>query len=196
VKKIDDNARTRMRELGRLRSRADRFLSTHSGSPLADILRDVLAMADTLMHDLADAGEQCAAAEARVTAAGDDWNYLLERIPVACVCTDAHGVIVKANSAAGVLLNTSASRLDERLLMHFVDEREEFASILRTVVWDRAQSQASFTIRPRERAAVRVEALAVTRAPGDSNTVLWFLTPQSLTLMPALPSRRSRRAEG
>lgn len=172
---IDDSARRWTREIATLRSRAIKAgLDKALDSRIADVLRDALVACDSLLQDLNAAHHEHARAAKQVRAADGDWNYFFERLPCACVCTDANGFILKANPAAASLLSISPRHLDARLLTHFAEDREQFVRFLRSVVWEGAEAQGTLTIRPRDRARVVVEMRAVRRTAEDSNTVLWF----------------------
>jgi PAS domain-containing protein len=195
--KVEPGLRARVRELARLRSRATRVLSADSGDGKTELLNEALALCEALIEDVRGADEQSDAASHRVAAAETSWDYLFERMPQACVCTDVNGVVMKANEAAGSVLNIAPSRLDARLLMHFTDSREQFAGMLRAAAWDRVAAQATITIRPRERAPIAVDALAMTRTEDDNNIILWFLSPvtdnERSTAAPRGPRHRLTR---
>ena len=194
--KVDDGLRVRLRELAKLRSRAARPLASRTNDPLAEMLREALRLCDTLAHDVQVRNEEQASLLQRIDAGQADWDHLFDAMPQACVMTDAAGTIVRVNTAAVAILNTSAARLDTRLLMHYAEDREQFAALLRSAVWDRLRAQGTLTIRPRERAPLLVDVVALARSLQDSNTILWFLSPALTAAAGAQPARapRGRRA--
>lgn len=174
--KVDEGIRTRMRELARLQSKAARTLAK-SDDPRDSFLRHALALCEALAQDALAAYEQRHEMAERLATAEADWASVFEEMPHACVCTDRYGTVLKANTAAGTLLNTSAPRLDTRLLMHYVEDREEFSGMLRSAASaDGVVPAATLVVRPRERAALTLDVMAIARWTGDPQGVLWFFS--------------------
>jgi PAS domain-containing protein len=173
-----DPSRRWAREIGDLRTRAARTKRrSMSDSGLEDLLTEALGACDSLLFELAGARLEL---DRFVSSAKDDaadWSYLFDRMPVACVATDANGVITNANRSAALLLNLSAKNLGDRVLMHFFDGRESFCQLLHSLVVEPPPVRGSLSLRPRERAVVWTDVIVVPRTPGDLTTWLWFLLP-------------------
>jgi PAS domain-containing protein len=161
---------------------------------LVDVLRETLKACDGLLHDLNAALHEHAQSAQRFQSSEEDWNRFFDRIPSACVCTDVHGFILKANPAAADLLSISVRHLDTRLLTHFVEDRDQFIRALRGVVWEGIEYDGVLTIRPRDRAPLTVDIRAVRRTADDNNVVLWFLQPSGMTPLRTVGARGRRGA--
>ena len=163
-------------ELGQRAARAAR--EDHSGerSSLDALLRDALAICATLLRELVGARLVCTALAEQVSTEQAGRDHLFAAIPAACVCTDRDGSILIANESAAVLLNTSTRGLIGRLLQHFTQDRAQFEALLR-MPRDGEPPRGTLSIRPRERAAIAVEAVLTPWTPGSSESVLWFLIP-------------------
>ena len=179
------------RELAALKAKAHKAgLDRSADTPLSSVVRETLAACDNVLHDLEIAyAEQSRLSKAAADAAAD-WNVLLDRLPCACVCTDANGFILKANPAAASLLAITSRHLDARLLTHFTEDREQFSRALRRAAWDQVEVRERMSIRPRDRAPVFVDAVVMPKSPDDNTAVLWFLQPAQEALGPRKPARR------
>ena len=180
-----DPCRRWTRDIADLRTRAARTKRhSVSDSGLEDLLTDALAACDSLLFELAGARLEL---DRSVSSAKDDaadWSFLFDRMPVACVATDANGVITNANRSAALLLNLSAKNLGYRMLMHFFDGRDSFSQLLQSLTVELPPVRASLSLRPRERASVGTDVIVVPRTPGDLTIWLWFLVPATRRQQP------------
>jgi PAS domain-containing protein len=173
-----DPCRRWIKDIGELRGRAAR-IKRHSvsDSGLEDLLTDALSTCESLLFELAGARLEL---DRFVSSSKDDaadWNHLFDRMPVACVATDANGVITNANRSAALLLNLSAKHLGYRVLMHFFDRRDSFSQVFQSLNVEPPPVRASLGLRPRERAVVWTDVIVIPRTPGDLTMWLWFLIP-------------------
>ena len=120
-----------------------------------DLVEQSLSLCDGIVRDLAGAGLQLDESRVKLDAQIALWAHLFEEMPTACVETDASGVILGANPAAGVLFNTSVKHLTARLLMHFAEDRDQFGQLLRGLSVESVRHRCALVIRPRERAPVQ-----------------------------------------
>ncbi|MCA1562200.1 MAG: PAS domain-containing protein [Acidobacteria bacterium] len=173
-----DPCRRWTRDIGELRARAART-KRHavSDSGLADLLGDALKTCESLLFELAGARLELDRVVSNAKDDAADWNYLFDRMPVACVATDANGVIASANRSAALLLNLSAKHLGYRVLLHFFDRRDSFCQLLQSLSVEPPPVRASLGLRPRERAVVSTDVIVIPRTPGDLTMWLWFLMP-------------------
>jgi PAS domain-containing protein len=162
--------------IAQLRSRAVKARRTAAAPDVLEILEQTLALCDGMVRELAGTGLQFDAYKLKLDEQTALWSHLFEQMPLACVETDASGIIFNANQAAATMLNTSVKHLGARLLMHFAEDRDRFGQLLRGLPADGSRHRLSLIIRPRERAPVPVEATVITRAPGDTTSWLWFFT--------------------
>ena len=180
-----DPCRRWARDIADLRTRAARSKRhSVSDSGLEDLLTDALAACDSLLFELAGARLEL---DRSVSSAKDDaadWSFLFDRMPVACVATDANGVITNANRSAALLLNLSAKNLGYRMLMHFFDGRDSFSRLLQSLTVELPPVRASLSLRPRERASVGIDVIVIPRTPGDLTIWLWFLVPATRRQQP------------
>jgi nitrogen-specific signal transduction histidine kinase len=152
---------------------------------VADELRrsgeECLSTCDSLHWEWAGSQRECAALSRKLQLQEDLWEYLFHEMPTAAIEVDAVGTIIKANKPAAVLLNTSAKFLENRLLLHFFRDREQFAAVIRRSSLDGTRQSATLAIRPRERGVVQVDATMIPRGPREAASWLWFLTPRYLS---------------
>ena len=168
------------RELSHLRSIAGkRLLTKGPDSNDGHLVDDALALCDGMVEDIAARDLECRRLHAALQAQTRAWEYLFERVPVACVATDRNGCIVDANPAAAVLLNVGPKRLQGRQLMLFSTDRTAFADVLRRATPGSASVESPMVLRPRERKPVAVRANVAPPLPGGSDVWLWFLTGAS-----------------
>jgi len=173
-----------------LRNRATKLRRATIPPEALDVVEQSLALAESVVRDLAGTDLEFDAFKVKLDEQTALWSHLFEEMPLACVETDASGIIFHANSAAASMLNTSVKHLSARLLMHFAEDRERFGELLRGLSVDGSTHRASLVIRPRERAPLQVEATVVPRVPGDSTSWLWFLMPPD---QPHSSARRHNR---
>jgi nitrogen-specific signal transduction histidine kinase len=77
---------------------------------------------------------------------------------------------------AAQLLNMSARHLENRVITLFIQDRDAFISTLNELRHRTHRLAATFVVRPRERAAVTLDMVAVPVVPGETATWLWFLS--------------------
>jgi PAS domain-containing protein len=143
---------------------------------------------DVLLQDLAGAETANRNLRSRITSLESQWDDLFQRMPVACVVTDASGAIRRANDRAADLLNTSARHLQREngSLTYFVQDRQRFFALLKTLGTG-GETFATLPVRPRERAPMIIDMSAVPHLADEELLWLWFLVPGS-------PQRESRKA--
>jgi len=147
------------------------------GAGQCELAEEALSMCDALVRELGGAQLAQDGLRADLRAAEAAWGHLFDLIPSACVLTDAASSILRANRAAGVLLNVSATHLKGRELLVFSQDRDTFRALLKEL--DRnasAELRARVTLRPRERKPA-VMQLQVAPSPGRDRAWLWILTP-------------------
>jgi hypothetical protein len=99
---------------------------------------------------------------------------LLERIPLACVITDAAGVIGELNRQAALELNTSRRLAIDRGIDLYLADRSVAADLIARLPQISAPVHAEVSIRPRERRARKCR-LVVQRIRGASRpSWRWF----------------------
>lgn len=169
-----------MREVARLRERVGK-LGRRPADPsrIADMLHETLAACTSLLGDLGDAERRGDLAQAEARRTAERMAERLEHLPVACVTTDAQGVIRDANPAAATLLNLSVRHLRDRLLLHFAEDRDGFSDLLRHVQGHDADVRVTVVVRPRERSRRRVSMVIVRESPADPPVWQWYLLPTS-----------------
>jgi PAS domain-containing protein len=144
---------------------------------LDEAVDEALSTCESLLRDLAASQMENADLSRRLKDLIHEWAYLFEQMPIACVATDRHGTVIQSNPAAAELINMSARHLENRLLAHFIQDREAFSETLKQFDANIGHVGASFVIRPRERAPLMIDAIAVPRTPADPSVWLWFLIP-------------------
>jgi two-component system, OmpR family, sensor histidine kinase VicK len=103
------------------------------------------------------------------------WD-LFDDMPQAYVVTRADSTILEANRAAGALFNVSQRFLVGKTLSVFVsDDRVTFLSRMTRLVADGGTFELEFRMRPRERAAIPVQA----RVAAESTTLRWVISAVS-----------------
>jgi len=163
----------------------------HGSTPpkLQAALDEAAATYDVLLQDLAGAATANRNLRSRLTRLESQWDHLFQRMPVACVVTDASGAIRRANERAADLLNTSARHLqrENAPLTYFVHDRQPFFAMLSALA-TAGEVQASLLMRPRERALIMIDAFAVPRPADDESESLWLWF-----LVPCVPQRTEKR---
>jgi len=162
------------RRLASLRREAARH---RRGAAPCDLAEEALSMCEALIRELAGAQLTQDGLRADLRLAEAAWAHLFDLIPSACLLTDGGSTILRANRAAGVLLNVSATHLKGRELLVFSQDRETFRALLKEL--DRNGStelRARLTLRPRERKPA-VMQLQVVPSPGRDHAWLWIVTP-------------------
>lgn len=175
--------------LSRLRTHLHSAALTPHG---AEICTEAFSVSELLLQELSACQAENADLRQTIRDLTNEWNALFDAMPIACVVTDAVGNVRLANRSASELLNTSAKHLSTRMLLHFVQERQVFSDLLRTVSRAENGRAARFVIRPRERAPREVDVFLVP-SPGDTSDWLWFLSPAAEKEMVALRATVARR---
>ena len=99
-------------------------------------------------------------------------------MPAACVLTDQGGSILKANRAAGALLNVAPAHLKGRPLLVFAEDRETFRVLLTEMGRNGStELRARVMLRPRERKPTPTQ-LQVLPSPRDEQEWFWIVTPE------------------
>jgi PAS domain-containing protein len=161
------------RQLGGLRQAVDRKRVT----PAGDFTESAFALCDSLLRDLAGSHLESDRLREEVRSGVDAWELLFAAMPGACLVTDGVGTIVKANRAAGVLLNLTAKRLVGRLLLVFSDDRVAFGRLLQDLsLRDDGPRRATLAMRPRERKPLQTDVRIVRLNDEKAGLWLWFLT--------------------
>lgn len=168
---------TRVLSALRARSLKVRRPDADAAGALDAILAESLDVCDRMLQDLAVAHLACE--ELRHEVKAEAWNrqYLLDRMPVACVSTDEASVIQNANQPAAELFNMSTRHLRGRLLLHFSVDRPAFGRLLQTLPSRGSHLEAFVPVRPRERGLLHTTALIVPETISGPPTWLWFLRP-------------------
>lgn len=190
-----DDGRRWTLAIAELRSRAVKARRAALSRDALELIEQSLSLCDDLTRELAGTGVQRAEHRTaldefrkKLDAEAGLWVHLFDEMPSACVETDRSGIILVANRAAARLLNISPRHLSSRLLMHFAEDREQFAQLLRDLSTNRGAPGCALALRPRERAPVAVEAMVIARDPSDTTSWLWFFSPAEHT-RPARPDR-------
>ena len=178
---IDETLRRWAPIVARIKTR----LAAGNGSTppkLKAAIDEAAATYDELLQDLAGAETANRNLRSRLTRLESQWDHLFQRMPIACVVTDAAGTICRANERAADLLNTSARHLqrENAPLTYFVHDRQPFFAMLSALA-TAGEVQATLLMRPRERALMMIDAFAVPRLVDDESEALWlwFLVPNS-----------------
>lgn len=186
---IDETLRRWAPIVARIKTR----LAAGNGSTppkLKAALDEAAATYDVLLQDLAGAETANRNLRSRITRLESQWEHLFQRMPVACVVTDASGTIRRANERAASLLNTSVRHLqrENAPLTYFVHDRQPFFAMLSALA-TAPEVQATLLMRPRERALMIIDAFVVPRLADDESEALWLWY-----LVPCLPQRTEERA--
>lgn len=165
------------RELGQIRMQALKLRRKFASGPVDEVTDAALSACDSMMRDLSDSYLENQRLRGELRAESDAWEHLFEMMPAACLLTDHQGLILKANPAAGALLNVTPKRLKDRELLLFTDDRHGLADILNSLDPISPQVRATLTVRPKERRPIAT-SVVVTAATQDQHTAwLWFVIP-------------------
>jgi PAS domain-containing protein len=156
---------------------------------LRAVLDDALSTCDALLLHLGEAELEVERLKHRATEQAAEYEQLFHEMPVACVVVDGAGRILHANAQAATLLNVSARRLPERLLMHFVDEREAFQKLLDGLA-PTGSTRSTLMVRPRERARIEATVHMVPLERGSETVGLCFLLPRQRSTSRGVTERR------
>jgi PAS domain S-box-containing protein len=162
------------RRLATLRKEA---VKRRSDAAPSDVTEEALELCDALIRELAGAHLLHDRLRADLRVAEAAWDPLFDVMPSACVLTDEGGTILKANRAAGAMLNVSATHLRGRALLVFSEDRETFRALLNELRPNcRTELRARMMLRPRERKPT-VMQLQVLPSPRRDNEWIWIVTP-------------------
>lgn len=140
---------------------------------------NLVGLITDLLRDLDACQLACERLNSRLNAQASEWQSLFDKIPVASVTTDPHGMILNANRSAALLLNLSVKHLTNRLLLHFAEDRDAFTGTLQAVRVERIQLRTSLVLRPRERAPLETQVIVIPEVQAGIGTLwLWFLLPR------------------
>lgn len=148
---------------------------------LNSALDEAVATYDSLLQDMARLETENRAHRSRIRTLQDDWDCLFGRMPVACVMTDRSGVILRGNERAAALVNMSARHLERenKPLIYFTQDREGFLELLKALWTGHDHVRGTLRVRPRERAPLMIDIVAVPRCADDPTLWFWFLTPSA-----------------
>lgn len=163
-----------MRQLGELRTRAAR-LRRRAAAPADAIADAALDTCDALLQELAGALRERERLRADLAAEAAVRAQLFDAMPTACLVTNARGLILDANPAAGALLNVNGRRLRDRQLLVFTEERDAFGEVLQQLAADAPPLRRTLTFRPRERRPIVLNVSVFPFSPDGAASWLWFL---------------------
>jgi PAS domain-containing protein len=164
-------------EVEQLRRRVRRVSGRQDHAAAAIVMAECLAACEKLLQDLAQSEEDRDRLRRVASQERDNWQRLFETTPLACVLTDAHGIVLGANRTAALLFNVSASRLTGQLLLHFVIDRQRLLETLREHKIGGRPLRMPLRLHPREKAVLDVDAMVMTDVGSQSTDKLWFLMP-------------------
>jgi PAS domain S-box-containing protein len=184
-----DAVRRWTRALGDLRLRLDR--KRRRPEPRADgvseaVTEEAVDLCGMLLRETAAAELEVRRIAAQQRDERQIHKHLFNKLPIACVITDASGYIKSANRAAALLLGVSAPALQGRLLLLFAEDRAGFQDLLQAR--DGSTHYATLTLRPRELRPLKVQVTLAPDAPRDATGWLWFMQPHEKFLSPGAPN--------
>lgn len=96
--------------------------------------------------------EEAATARVRADELSRRLDEFIQAVPVACIWSDASGVILEANEHAAALLNVARARLPGKPLMLFLADRTRFFEALAALAAPGGGAvELELLVRPRER---------------------------------------------
>jgi PAS domain-containing protein len=127
-------------------------------------------------EQLQDHVNQLAGARTRTDDLMRRFEEFVRVMPLACIWTDAAGMILDVNDTAAQLLNVARPRLPGKPLMLFLADRQRFFDALAALnAPDGGAVELDLIVRPRER---RPRAAQVTaRALEEDPRWCWFIQP-------------------
>ena len=138
---------------------------------------ECLTTCESLLQEVVATETECRRLREIVSEEQQAWQRFFDVIPVACLVTDAHGLILAANRAAALFLNVSVLRLRNQTLAHYIIDRESLIDVLEHQIVEKSQVHASFKVRPREKAIKEIEANVVADPGRSAGTWIWFMMP-------------------
>jgi PAS domain-containing protein len=155
-------------------------------------LEEASTTCDALLQELAATEGEVRELRGRIRAHENEWEYLFQIMPAACLTTDRAGTVVSANDRAARLLNLSARYLVDRPLTYFMENRDAFLQFVGEL-GAAPEARLTASIRPRERAPLNIDVVVVPQKPDDADLWLWFLTPTTAEV-PRKSSEKSGRS--
>jgi PAS domain-containing protein len=168
-------------EVEQIRRRVRRASRHQENAAAAVIMSECLTTCEKLLQDLAQGEDERDRLRRAASQERDNWQRLFETTPLACVLTDAHGIVLGANRTAALLFNVSAARLTGQLLVHFVTDRQRLHDTLRDHKSGDRPLRVPLRLHPREKAALDVDAIVMADVGPQSTDKLWFLMPPAET---------------
>jgi len=144
-----------------------------------ELAEAALQLTETVRAECAALHQRCTELERAMEDAHAVTRTILDSAPVALITTDVAGRIVDTNRAAAALLGRSAPKLRDELLLHFFEDRAGFSATLGSLAESVQPVNATFRLRPRERAPFDARILVVPDPRGGEARWLWYATPVS-----------------
>jgi PAS domain-containing protein len=160
-----------------LRQRIRRAGGRDDAPPLKGLASECLTTCESLLQEVVTTESECRRLREIVSEEQQAWQRFFDVIPVACLVTDAHGLILAANRAAALFLNVSVLRLRNQTLTHYIIDREALIDVLEHQMVEKPQVHVSFRVRPREKAIKQIEANVVADPGRSAGSWIWFLMP-------------------
>jgi PAS domain-containing protein len=168
-------------EVEQIRRRVRRASRHQENAAAAAVMAECVATCERLLQDLAQGEDERERLRRVALQERDNWQRLFETTPLACVLTDAHGIVLGANRTAALLFNVSAARLTGQLLLHFVTDRQRLHDTLREHKSGDRPLRMPLRLHPREKAVLDVDAIVMADVGSQSTDKLWFLIPPAET---------------
>ena len=144
------------------------------------MMAECLSKCEILLEELARGEEESDRLRQLATAERGNWQRLFDVMPLACVLTDAQGIVRGVNRAGALLLNVSSSRLQGQMFLHFVIDRQRLFDALDEHGDGTSLMRVQVRVRPREKALIEVEVGVIADAANTGDR-LWFLMPTTAT---------------
>ena len=168
------------RDLELIRRRVGRINLREDGALASRMMAECLSKCEILLEELARGEEESDRLRRLATAERENWQRLFDVMPLACVLTDAQGIVRGVNRAAALLLNVSSSRLQGQMFLHFVIDRQRLFDALDEHGDGTRLMRVQVRVRPREKALIEVEVGVISDAANIGDR-LWFLMPSAAT---------------
>ncbi len=151
---------------------------------------------ETACEELKIQSDRLAAERDMVASLERRYRELFEFAPVPYIVTDENGTVTSANRAASELLNVTSRFLAGKPLALFVgDRRPEFMDSLRTIVTATEPVELRLLIKPRERATVRITAVARVTWEQGALALWWVLLRENGAAQSSLPDPTPQKSE-
>ena len=168
------------RELELIRRRVSRINLREDDALASRMMAECLSKCEILLEELARGEEESDRLRRLATAERGNWQRLFDVMPLACVLTDAQGIVRGVNRAGALLLNVSSSRLQGQMFLHFVIDRQRLFDALDEHGDGTSLMRVQVRVRPREKALIEVEVGVIADAANTGDR-LWFLMPTTAT---------------